>query len=125
MNKFVFSIAACAFFFAVDSFAQISGKVDIVEKGNVVRKVVEGALVYLEGVEAPAPRELMTREVTISSRDKEFEPHLQAVPVGKTVSFPNMDDIMHNVFSISKGNWVTPSTAVKRRSSPPTETNWP
>ena len=38
----------------------------------------------------------------IEQRGKEFAPHVMAIPVGSTVSFPNFDQIYHNVFSISK-----------------------
>ena len=38
----------------------------------------------------------------IEQRDKAFAPHVTAVPVGSTVSFPNYDPIFHNVFSLSK-----------------------
>jgi hemoglobin len=38
----------------------------------------------------------------IEQRDKQFEPHVMAIPVGSTVSFPNFDAIYHNVFSLSK-----------------------
>ncbi|HYC64191.1 MAG TPA: hypothetical protein VEC14_05620, partial [Reyranellaceae bacterium] len=38
----------------------------------------------------------------IEQRNKEFAPHVMAVPVGSTVSFPNFDPIYHNVFSLSK-----------------------
>jgi hemoglobin len=38
----------------------------------------------------------------IEQRDKAFAPHVMAVPVGSTVSFPNYDPIFHNVFSLSK-----------------------
>jgi plastocyanin len=37
----------------------------------------------------------------IEQRDRQFAPHLLAVPVGSTVSFPNFDPIFHNVFSVS------------------------
>jgi hemoglobin len=40
----------------------------------------------------------------IEQRDKTFAPHITAVPVGSTVSFPNFDKIYHNVFSLSKTN---------------------
>jgi plastocyanin len=39
---------------------------------------------------------------TIEQRGRAFAPHVMAVPVGSTVSFPNFDPIYHNVFSISK-----------------------
>jgi plastocyanin len=38
----------------------------------------------------------------IEQRGREFAPHVLAVPVGSTVSFPNFDPIFHNVFSLSK-----------------------
>ena len=38
----------------------------------------------------------------IEQRGKIFAPHVMAVPVGSTVSFPNYDPLFHNVFSISK-----------------------
>jgi hemoglobin len=38
----------------------------------------------------------------IEQRNKVFAPHVMAVPVGSTVSFPNFDPIFHNVFSLSK-----------------------
>ncbi|HEX7842058.1 MAG TPA: hypothetical protein VF469_31520 [Kofleriaceae bacterium] len=38
----------------------------------------------------------------VEQRNKTFAPHVLAVPVGSTVSFPNFDPIFHNVFSLSK-----------------------
>jgi hemoglobin len=42
------------------------------------------------------------KQRVIEQRNKEFAPHVMAVPVGSTVSFPNFDSIFHNVFSLSK-----------------------
>jgi hemoglobin len=42
------------------------------------------------------------KQRVIEQRDKTFAPHVMAVPVGSTVSFPNFDGIFHNVFSLSK-----------------------
>jgi len=42
------------------------------------------------------------KQRVIEQRDKTFLPHVMAVPVGSTVSFPNFDTIYHNVFSLSK-----------------------
>jgi plastocyanin len=60
------------------------------------------AVVYFEpaaGARAPAPRTL-----TIETRNKQFSPRVLAVPRGSTVRFPNRDPILHNVFSVSRGN---------------------
>jgi plastocyanin len=37
----------------------------------------------------------------VEQRDKQFLPHVLAVPPGSTVAFPNFDGIFHNVFSLS------------------------
>ncbi len=37
----------------------------------------------------------------MEQRNREFAPHVLAVPVGSTVTFPNFDSIFHNVFSRS------------------------
>lgn len=54
-------------------------------------------VVYVEG-------DLPSRPVTaeLSQQDRRFTPDLVVVPAGSTVSFPNMDPIFHNVFSLSK-----------------------
>lgn len=38
----------------------------------------------------------------IRQQDRQFSPDLVVVPVGSTVSFPNLDAIFHNIFSLSK-----------------------
>lgn len=38
----------------------------------------------------------------VEQRDKQFSPHVLAVPPGSTVAFPNFDGVFHNVFSISE-----------------------
>lgn len=64
-------------------------------------------VVYLEGpvsagddsavpaVPEPAPLE-------IKQLDRRFSPDLAAIPAGSTISFPNMDPIFHNIYSLSK-----------------------
>ena len=44
----------------------------------------------------------VAKQRIIEQRGKMFAPHVMAVPVGSTVSFPNFDPIFHNVFSLSK-----------------------
>ena len=46
-----------------------------------------------------APR--TPKQRSIEQRGREFLPHLMAIPVGSTVSFPNFDTVFHNVFSTS------------------------
>jgi plastocyanin len=60
------------------------------------------AVVWFEpagGSRAPKPA-----TVTIETRNKAFSPRVLAVPRGSTLRFPNRDPILHNVFSVSRGN---------------------
>lgn len=57
------------------------------------------AIVYAEPLDAAAARKPGT--FTLTQKGKSFVPRLLAVPVGSTVSFPNEDQIFHNVFSMS------------------------
>lgn len=80
--------------------ATLSGTVMIAERdggqGNP-----SSAVVWLQGAQGgpPAPQ-----RVSIPMRNKAYDPALVFVPVGSTVSFPNADPILHNVFSVSGGN---------------------
>jgi plastocyanin len=59
-------------------------------------------VIYLEG-SGPAGVDTAKPAVqTMQQLDRRFAPDLLVVPVGSTVSFPNMDPIFHNVFSLSK-----------------------
>jgi plastocyanin len=55
-------------------------------------------VVYLEG--ANLPSRVIT--ATMEQKNRRFIPDLVVIPVGSTVSFPNLDEIFHNVFSLSK-----------------------
>jgi plastocyanin len=57
-------------------------------------------VVYLEG---PLPAAAARHETfRMDQANRRFSPDLLVVPVGATVSFPNMDPIFHNIFSLSK-----------------------
>lgn len=57
------------------------------------------AIVYAEPIDASAAR--APARLTLGQKNKTFQPHILAVPVGSTVAFPNNDQIFHNVFSLS------------------------
>jgi plastocyanin len=40
--------------------------------------------------------------VTLEQKNRQFSPDLVVISAGSTVSFPNLDPIFHNVFSLSK-----------------------
>jgi plastocyanin len=58
-------------------------------------------VVYIEGP-GPSGAQPSPSTAQIAQIDRRFTPDLVIVPVGSTVSFPNMDPIFHNVFSLSK-----------------------
>ena len=61
-----------------------------------------GSVIWLPGVETrTAP---LAGRPTMSSRNKRFDPHVVVVPSGTTVTFPNVDGVYHNVFSLSAGH---------------------
>ena len=74
----------------------VSGIVRTETRPGVVPAAV---VVYAEPLEGPAPRR--PGRFTLTQRHKTFIPHVLAVPVGSTVTFPNEDVIFHNVFSLS------------------------
>jgi plastocyanin len=65
-------------------------------------------VVYIEGpVSSPvAPPEKPIQVVTqrVSQKGAIFFPHVLPLVVGTTVEWPNNDDILHNVFSVSESN---------------------
>jgi plastocyanin len=54
-------------------------------------------VVYLEGDLPSKPT-----AAVMEQKNKQFVPDLLAVSAGSTISFPNLDPIFHNVFSLSK-----------------------
>jgi hemoglobin len=48
-----------------------------------------------------AGKKRIAKQRVVEQRDKQFLPHVLAVPPGSTVAFPNFDGIFHNVFSLS------------------------
>lgn len=70
---------------------------------------VRNFVVFIEGTvgtntAAPAtPAQVVTTK-RVAQRGAMFSPHVLPVMVGTTVEWPNDDDILHNVFSISESN---------------------
>jgi plastocyanin len=74
--------------------------------GNIRGKVsVPGgepvAYVYVENITAPPVK---GQKVSIEQVGKKFVPAWAVVQRGTTITFPNRDNIYHNVFSLSSGN---------------------
>jgi plastocyanin len=72
--------------------------------GTIRTRVRQGAtaalpVIYAERLDAATP--IRAGTFTITQKGKAFSPRLLAVPTGSSVSFPNQDQIFHNVFSLS------------------------
>lgn len=63
-------------------------------------EVAQTVLYFLPDAGAPKPA---ARQLSSTTYTKGFEPNLLVAPVGSTVSFPNRDVIIHNVFSATPG----------------------
>ena len=62
------------------------------------------AVVWLEPAPGtPAPLFTPRSRYTLLQKNRMFLPHLQVVPVGAVVQFPNADPFFHNVFSLFDG----------------------
>jgi plastocyanin len=75
----------------------ISGRVSMVVRGGGRAEDLSDAVVYLENAPGAPP----VGAANIEMRGKEFIPHVLVVGVGSRVDFPNLDPILHNVFSPS------------------------
>ena len=81
----------------------IDGAVKIIP-GPIASRVTgpEQVIVYLE--DAPLTGSMPAGPFEMIQLGKDFSPQVLIVPAGATVSFPNQDPILHNVFSVSPGN---------------------
>lgn len=62
-----------------------------------------GSVVWIPGLRVEASA-TSAPPATVTSRDKRFDPRIIAVSSGSKVTFPNVDSIYHNAFSLSPGN---------------------
>lgn len=65
------------------------------ERSRVILYLEPSSTDFQEPGASPVP-------VEIDQIDRRFSPDLVVVPAGSTVSFPNMDPIFHNIYSLSK-----------------------
>jgi plastocyanin len=80
---------------------RVDGAVVLMDAGKA-RADASDVVVWIDGLhEGAVPP---AAEPEMKSFHKRFEPHVLAVEVGRTVSFPNEDPIFHNVFSVSGRN---------------------
>src|SRR6266478_2798523 len=84
----------------------VRGSVELVaSRDPMVRKHKDysGVVVWLEPLVNPVSPALPSRPAQMIQKNKMFTPHVLAVPLGGSVSFPNLDPIFHNAFSNFNG----------------------
>lgn len=89
---------------AVSAFAplgtqatEVAGRVRATGRAN---RIALTTIVYAELLDGRAP--IRPGHYKMAQKNKAFNPHVLAVPVGSTVEFPNQDPIFHNIFSMSR-----------------------
>jgi plastocyanin len=71
---------------------------EIVTKGGILATKPPLAVIYLEG---SFSKRNSSAEIKMVQKDLNFMPALLPVQVGTRVTFPNLDDTYHNIFSFS------------------------
>ncbi len=104
--RIFFSALACAVLAQPATPITVRGSVELVASGDpMVRKHKDysGVVVWLEPLGHSAPRAASSRPAVMLQKNKMFTPHVLAIEVGGSVSFPNLDPIFHNAFSNFNG----------------------
>jgi len=84
--------------------ADLDGVLRLMSGKQVLRSSESAeAVVYFRPIAGFDPPAAMAPAV-MTTRRKEFSPRVLAITPGTSVSFPNMDPILHNAFSTSAGN---------------------
>jgi plastocyanin len=89
--------------------ASVTGTVELEDGRSTGHKHRDysGVVVWLEPLDprvaAHLPAPPPARHAEMVQKDKNFIPHVLAIPVGTTVDFPNKDPIFHNAFSSFSG----------------------
>jgi len=82
----------------------LQGPVRLRERDGRPRTSLKDCVAILEPVEGPAPAVAPSRPLTIRTVGKQFIPRVSITTPGSEVAFPNLDHILHNVFSVTQGN---------------------
>jgi len=82
----------------------VRGTVRLREKDGRFRTSLKDCVAILEPLDAPVPAAGPSRPVSIRTVGKQFLPRVSLATPGTEVAFPNLDHLVHNVFSVTQGN---------------------
>jgi plastocyanin len=95
----------CLPFLALPLLAgSLQGPVRILDKNGRDRASLQDCVAILEPENPQAARPGPGRPLTIKTVGKQFLPRVSIATPGTDVVFPNLDHILHNVFSVTQGN---------------------
>ncbi len=94
-------LLVCLTWASPGSAADLTGRLELL--GKTGRTSPSESVVYFEPARS-VPVKPQKKVMTMATRGKAFEPRVLVVTRGSTVSFPNHDPILHNVFSVSPKN---------------------
>jgi plastocyanin len=86
--------------------ADLSGQVELTNSREAIvrrNKDYSGVVLWLVPVDSASVSLGPAKHAEMLQKDKTFTPHVVAVPVGGSVSFPNVDPFYHNAFSSFAG----------------------
>jgi plastocyanin len=81
-------------------FSAIKGNVYMPEKTGKPRSGIKNALIYISKLKTKPPK----AAVSMAQKQVKFDPKILPVVIGQRVNFPNLDNIYHNIFSITEPN---------------------
>ena len=97
-----FLVATLAGLFAGTATRLLAGDVVVNVKDDKGAAVAD-AVVSLVPLDAPAaPPPAPAEPVIVAQQGQEFDPYVSAIVVGTRVTFPNLDRVHHQIYSLSK-----------------------
>ncbi|WP_133949486.1 cupredoxin domain-containing protein [Rhodanobacter sp. TND4FH1] len=87
----------------VPATLQLNGHVDLVAARGQQVEVGEQADTLVYFVPDKGGSRARPGRYTVYTHNRDFSPEALAVPLGSTVTFVNLDDVRHNVFSVTPG----------------------
>ena len=95
------AVLLCALFSATGAFA---GDLTVSVRDAAGRPVANAVVTAHPASGVPRGPIRFAWPLRMSQQNVQFDPEILIVPVGGTVSFPNLDRVRHQVYSFSRGN---------------------
>ena len=94
----------CVLIFSLIATAVHAGDLTVSVRGANGRAVKDAVVTVHPASGVPRGPIRFSWPLRMDQRDIQFQPYVLIVPVGGTVSFPNLDRVRHQVYSFSRGN---------------------